>query len=78
MIISTQYCVNPLSTMGHHFQLVLLFNLTMLVLIDHSTFNLWIYDNLMLISHWKGCLIYPYCVFCQKRGLQKKKKLALT
>lgn len=76
MVTATQYCVNPLSTMGHHFQLALLFNLTMPVLIDHSTFNPWIYDNLMLISHWKGCLIRPYCVLCQKRSLQKK--LALT
>lgn len=76
MVIPTQYCVNPLSTMGHHFQLVLLFNLTTPVLFDHGTFDLWIYDNLMHISHWKGCLIYPYCSFAKREAY--KKKLAPT
>jgi len=57
--------------MGHHFQLVLLFTLTTPVLIDQGTFDLWIYDNLMLISLWKGCLIYPYCSSAKREAYKK-------
>lgn len=57
--------------MGHHFQLVLLFNLMTPALIDHGTFDLWIYDNLTHISHWKGCLIYPYCSFAKTEAYKE-------
>ena len=42
--------LNHLSPMGQYFQLNLLFHPRMPVLIDHCTFYLWVYDNLMHIS----------------------------
>ena len=42
--------LNHLSPLGQYFQLNLLFHPRMSVLIDHCTFYLRIYDNLMHIS----------------------------
>lgn len=71
MVISIQYRVNPPTAMGHHFQLVLSFNLTTPALTDHCTFYLWIYGNLMHISHWKGCLIYPIVLLPKEKPTKK-------